>query len=212
MTDACDGPEHDNIGATSVPDLEGLQSGRLLVADQAVGAASIRNLVPSTHLRCRITEIRPAPPFSRSAETGRRPASIGLGNRKEWFHDARGPGDAGTIGRSGESTDQSRLIRRRACQGHKGASEDRLKHTKTLRSGDRPDEMSPRGFGTRIRSAGGDLIATSGHAARLAGHGSYFNFEEVDPKVISKAWSRFLEGRKAPSLPIQGVRSGIYQS
>ena len=60
MTDVSDGLEHDIIGTTSLRDLEGLRSGRQRVSDQVVGAVSIRNVVPSIHMRCKITEIRRA--------------------------------------------------------------------------------------------------------------------------------------------------------
>ncbi len=39
-----------------------------------------------------------------------------------------------------------------------------------------------------------------------------FDFADVDPQETSKAWSRFLANRNAPSLPLTGVRSVIYQS
>jgi sigma-54 dependent transcriptional regulator, acetoin dehydrogenase operon transcriptional activator AcoR len=39
-----------------------------------------------------------------------------------------------------------------------------------------------------------------------------FDFADVDPHETSKAWSRFLANRNAPSLPLTGVRSVIYQS
>ncbi len=39
-----------------------------------------------------------------------------------------------------------------------------------------------------------------------------FDFADVDPRETSKAWSRFLANRNAPSLPLTGVRSVIYQS
>jgi sigma-54 dependent transcriptional regulator, acetoin dehydrogenase operon transcriptional activator AcoR len=39
-----------------------------------------------------------------------------------------------------------------------------------------------------------------------------FDFAEVDPQETSKAWNRFLANRHAPSLPLTGVRSVIYQS
>ena len=60
MTDASDSLEHDIIGTTSLWDLVGLRSSRQRVVDQVVGAASMRNVVPSTHMRWRITEIRRA--------------------------------------------------------------------------------------------------------------------------------------------------------
>jgi sigma-54 dependent transcriptional regulator, acetoin dehydrogenase operon transcriptional activator AcoR len=39
-----------------------------------------------------------------------------------------------------------------------------------------------------------------------------FDFADVDPRETSKAWAKFLSNRNAPSLPITGVRSIIYQS
>lgn len=39
-----------------------------------------------------------------------------------------------------------------------------------------------------------------------------FDFAEIDPQQTSKAWNRFLANRHAPSLPLTGVRSVIYQS
>ena len=39
-----------------------------------------------------------------------------------------------------------------------------------------------------------------------------FDFADVDPRETSKAWNRFLANRSAPSLPLTGVRSIIYQS
>lgn len=39
-----------------------------------------------------------------------------------------------------------------------------------------------------------------------------FDFADVDPQETSKAWSKFLANRNAPSLPLTGVRSVIYQS
>jgi sigma-54 dependent transcriptional regulator, acetoin dehydrogenase operon transcriptional activator AcoR len=39
-----------------------------------------------------------------------------------------------------------------------------------------------------------------------------FDFADVDPYETSKAWNRFLANRNAPSLPLTGVRSVIYQS
>lgn len=38
------------------------------------------------------------------------------------------------------------------------------------------------------------------------------NFTDVNPQETSRAWTRFLENRNAPSLPMNGVRSLIYQS
>ena len=39
-----------------------------------------------------------------------------------------------------------------------------------------------------------------------------FDFADVDPRETSRAWNRFLSNRNAPSLPMTGVRSVIYQS
>ena len=39
-----------------------------------------------------------------------------------------------------------------------------------------------------------------------------FDFADIDPRETSKAWNRFLANRNAPSLPMTGVRSVIYQS
>lgn len=39
-----------------------------------------------------------------------------------------------------------------------------------------------------------------------------FDYAEVDAKETSRAWARFLSDRDAPSLPMRGVRSVIYQS
>jgi transcriptional regulator of acetoin/glycerol metabolism len=39
-----------------------------------------------------------------------------------------------------------------------------------------------------------------------------FDFVDIDPHETSKAWNKFLSNRHAPSLPISGVRSLIYQS
>ena len=39
-----------------------------------------------------------------------------------------------------------------------------------------------------------------------------FDFADVDPRETSKAWNRYLANRSAPSLPLTGVRSVIYQS
>lgn len=39
-----------------------------------------------------------------------------------------------------------------------------------------------------------------------------FDFTHVDPQETSRAWSRFLANQNGPSLPMDGVRSVIYQS
>ncbi len=38
------------------------------------------------------------------------------------------------------------------------------------------------------------------------------DFTDVDPRETSRAWNKFLSNRNAPSLPMAGVRSLIYQS
>ena len=48
--------------------------------------------------------------------------------------------------------------------------------------------------------------------ARSGGGRNAFDFSDIDPKETSRAWSRFLANRNAPSLPLPGVRSLIYQS
>lgn len=48
--------------------------------------------------------------------------------------------------------------------------------------------------------------------ARSAGNHPPFEFSDVDPRETSKAWNRFLANRNAPTLPMPGVRSIIYQS
>ena len=60
MTDASDSLEHDIIGTTPLQDLVGLRSSRQRLVDQVVGAASMRNVVPSPHMRWGIREIRRA--------------------------------------------------------------------------------------------------------------------------------------------------------
>ena len=39
-----------------------------------------------------------------------------------------------------------------------------------------------------------------------------YDFSDVDPRETSRAWQRFLAGRRGPSAPLTGVRSVIYQS
>ena len=39
-----------------------------------------------------------------------------------------------------------------------------------------------------------------------------FDFADFDPRETTRAWNRFLANRNAPSLPMTGVRSVIYQS
>ncbi|MGB8815427.1 MAG: sigma 54-interacting transcriptional regulator [Paracoccaceae bacterium] len=55
-------------------------------------------------------------------------------------------------------------------------------------------------------------MMSSDQRARTGGLRSGFDFADVDPRETSKAWSRFLSNRNAPSLPMTGVRSVIYQS
>jgi sigma-54 dependent transcriptional regulator, acetoin dehydrogenase operon transcriptional activator AcoR len=52
----------------------------------------------------------------------------------------------------------------------------------------------------------------SEHRARATGLGKSFDFVDVDPHETARAWNRFLANRHAPSLPMTGVRSVIYQS
>ena len=52
----------------------------------------------------------------------------------------------------------------------------------------------------------------SDRRARAGGPRPGFDFGDVDPRETSKAWSKFLSNRNAPSLPMTGVRSVIYQS
>ncbi len=59
-------------------------------------------------------------------------------------------------------------------------------------------------------------MMSSDQRARHIGAGSGsrpgFDFADVDPQETSRAWSKFLANRNAPSLPLTGVRSVIYQS
>ena len=53
---------------------------------------------------------------------------------------------------------------------------------------------------------------SSDQRARSGGSRPGFDFADVDPRETSKAWNKFLANRNAPSLPVTGVRSVIYQS
>ena len=55
-------------------------------------------------------------------------------------------------------------------------------------------------------------MMSSNQRARSAAPRPGFDFSDVDPQETSKAWNRFLASRTAPSLPLTGVRSVIYQS
>ena len=55
-------------------------------------------------------------------------------------------------------------------------------------------------------------MMSSDQRFRTAGQRLGFDFSEVDPRETSRAWTRFLSNRNAPSLPMMGVRSVIYQS
>jgi transcriptional regulator of acetoin/glycerol metabolism len=46
----------------------------------------------------------------------------------------------------------------------------------------------------------------------IRGDGQALTFENVDPVETSKAWSKFIANRNAPSMPISGVRALIYKS
>ncbi len=50
------------------------------------------------------------------------------------------------------------------------------------------------------------------HTGSRGGSRPGFDFADVDPQETSKAWNKFLANRNAPSLPLTGVRSVIYQS
>jgi sigma-54 dependent transcriptional regulator, acetoin dehydrogenase operon transcriptional activator AcoR len=54
-------------------------------------------------------------------------------------------------------------------------------------------------------------MMSSEKLARAGGRAG-FDFADIDPRETSKAWAKFLSNRHAPSLPITGVRSIIYQS
>ena len=55
-------------------------------------------------------------------------------------------------------------------------------------------------------------MMSSGVTTRPARPRPMFDYAEVDAKETSRAWARFLSDRDAPSLPMPGVRSVIYQS
>ncbi|MDP3195541.1 sigma-54-dependent Fis family transcriptional regulator [Tabrizicola sp.] len=53
---------------------------------------------------------------------------------------------------------------------------------------------------------------SSNEHSRNSGSDLGFDFATFDPQETTKAWNRFLANRNAPSLPLKGVRSVIYQS
>ena len=53
---------------------------------------------------------------------------------------------------------------------------------------------------------------SSNEHSRSSGSDLGFDFATFDPRETTKAWNRFLANRNAPSLPLKGVRSVIYQS
>jgi sigma-54 dependent transcriptional regulator, acetoin dehydrogenase operon transcriptional activator AcoR len=53
---------------------------------------------------------------------------------------------------------------------------------------------------------------SSNERSRSSGSTLGFDFATFDPRETTKAWNRFLANRNAPSLPLTGVRSVIYQS
>lgn len=55
-------------------------------------------------------------------------------------------------------------------------------------------------------------MMSSDNRARAGSARPAFDFADVDPRETSRAWSKFLSNRDAPSLPVTGVRSVIYQS
>jgi sigma-54 dependent transcriptional regulator, acetoin dehydrogenase operon transcriptional activator AcoR len=55
-------------------------------------------------------------------------------------------------------------------------------------------------------------MMSSDKLARTSGGGAGFDFADIDPRETSRAWAKFLSNRHAPSLPMTGVRSIIYQS
>jgi sigma-54 dependent transcriptional regulator, acetoin dehydrogenase operon transcriptional activator AcoR len=55
-------------------------------------------------------------------------------------------------------------------------------------------------------------MMSAAQRARSVGPRIGFDFADVDPSETSKAWTKFLSGRNAPSLPMTGVRSVIYES
>ena len=55
-------------------------------------------------------------------------------------------------------------------------------------------------------------MMSSNQRPKVAGPKSGFDFGDFDPRETNRAWNRFLANRNAPSLPMTGVRSVIYQS
>jgi transcriptional regulator of acetoin/glycerol metabolism len=55
-------------------------------------------------------------------------------------------------------------------------------------------------------------MMSSDQRARSGDGPAGFDFADIDPRETSRAWSKFLSSRNAPSLPMTGVRSIIYQS
>ena len=55
-------------------------------------------------------------------------------------------------------------------------------------------------------------MMTSDQRSGLRSARSGIDFSDVDPRETSRAWNKFLSNRNAPSLPMIGVRSLIYQS
>ncbi len=55
-------------------------------------------------------------------------------------------------------------------------------------------------------------MMSSDQRARSVGGRPGFDFGDIDPRETSKAWTKFLSNRNAPSLPMTGVRSIIYKS
>ncbi len=55
-------------------------------------------------------------------------------------------------------------------------------------------------------------MMSSNQRPKVAGPKAGFDFADFDPRETTRAWNRFLANRNAPSLPMTGVRSVIYQS
>ena len=55
------------------------------------------------------------------------------------------------------------------------------------------------------------MMSSDQRAISLGGRAG-FDFSDIDPRETSKAWTKFLSNRNAPSLPMTGVRSIIYKS
>lgn len=55
-------------------------------------------------------------------------------------------------------------------------------------------------------------MMTSDQRSALKAARPAIDFTDVDPRETSRAWNKFLSNRNAPSLPMTGVRSLIYQS